>query len=444
MRIIMPYEVENIIDTLMKSGYEAYAVGGCVRDSLMGKAPQDWDICTDARPEQTMRVFSDKRVIETGLKHGTLALIIDGSSYEITTFRQDGEYRDNRRPDSVEFVSDIKKDLARRDFTINALAYNHMRGLVDCFGGVSDIENRMLRCVGSAKLRFEEDALRIMRALRFASTLGFEIERETDEAICLEKELLKNISSERISTELSKMLLGESVGKVLLKYGDTLAVVIPEIKPMFGFKQNTPYHYLDVWEHTVKSVEEAPKDLTLRLTMLLHDIGKPSCYKFFDGKGHFHGHPGVSLEMAKRILTRLKYDNNTAYMVTTLVRYHDVRILPESKDVRRWLSRIGEEALRALIEVKRADKLAQAEIFRQPAQDTLDIISKKIDEIITQQGCFSLKTLAVDGSDLIALGIPEGKQIGESLSRLLDMVIDEKLPNDRECLLEYVLKGTTD
>ena len=444
----IPEDVEYIIETLETHGHEAYAVGGCVRDIVMGKTPKDWDICTSALPGQTAAAFESKRIFETGLKHGTITLRLNGRNYEITTFRTDGPYLDNRRPDRVEFVRNLEQDLARRDFTVNALALHPQTGITDCFGGIEDIESKTIRCVGDPVKRFEEDALRIMRALRFASVLGFQIEPETATAIAGNRQLLKNISAERIAAELNLLLTGAYAGTVLTEYSTVLAVIIPEILPMIGFEQNTPYHNLDVWGHTVKSVTHAPEDIILRLTMLLHDIGKPNCYTYSGGKGHFHGHQAVSEEMSRKILLSLKYDNSTIGTVTTLVKHHDAEITLTHKSLRRWLNLIGEENLRRLIQVKKADIMAQADLIapnvprRHERLEKLAKASELIDEIFLQQQCFSLKDLAVDGRDLIAAGIPEGAEIGKTLSTLLDMVIDGELENKREILLNHVNHAT--
>jgi len=497
----IPEEVRYIIGRLEVNGFEAYAVGGCVRDAVLGVIPEDWDICTSALPEQTARCFDGYNIIETGLKHGTITLRVNHKSYEITTYRIDGVYSDNRRPDNVEFTNDLKNDLSRRDFTINAMAYNPRTGIIDYFGGMSDIECRIIRCVGDANKRFKEDALRIMRALRFASVMAttrhcgldpqshedmdeanvghkseghrgsdllcrppvsstrhcgldpqshedmddvnegqnrshcFNIEQDTSEAIFRNKELLNNIAAERVAVELNKLIVGEGAGEVLLSYIPVFEVFIPEIANIAGFKQNSKYHYLDVWEHTVKSVVNAPKDVCLRLTMLLHDIAKPQCYTEVDSVGHFYGHPQLSSDMARVILNRLKYDNDTIKTVTTLILYHDTDIEPNAKHIKRWLNRIGEQKFRQLLAVKRADSMAKVEEHRDIQLKQFDEVLQVLDEVIKEQQCFSLKDLAVDGRDLIAIGITEGSEIGTTLNRLLDMVIDGEIENEKETLL---------
>ena len=425
MNIRLPDEVKYIITTLEENGHEAYAVGGCIRDAVLSIEPKDWDICTSALPEQTMKVFKESRIIETGLKHGTITLILNNKHFEITTYHC-----------SNKLISSLKEDLSRRDFTINAMAYNPRTGIVDFFGGVSDINNQIIRCTQGADERLKEDALRIIRALRFASVSGFKIEDATSEAIFRNKGLLKNIAVERISVELNKMIAGANVGDILLRFTPVISEIIPEINDMIGFEQNNPYHYLDVWKHTVRSITKAPEDVVLRLTMLFHDIGKPGCYTEADGIGHFYGHQKVSRAMAEEILLRLKYDNDTISAVTELVLYHDADVNLKGKNIKRWLNRLGEERLRQLIEIKRADAMAQSEKSRKIKIGKLYEILLKIDEIIEQQQCFSLKDLAINGRDLIKAGVPQGREIGKVLNYLLDMVIDGQIENDKEKLLE--------
>jgi len=431
-------ETKGMIDTLEANGYEAYVVGGCVRDAFMGKKPEDWDICTSALPEQTAACFSDCHIIETGLKHGTITVIKNHRPFEITTYRIDGDYSDNRRPDSVKFVSELKDDLSRRDFTINAIAYNHNRGLADFFGGVSDIKNKMIRCVGSADKRFQEDALRIMRALRFASALGFAIDEDTSGALYRNKELLDNIAMERIAAELNKLLVGDSVKEILLSHTQIIEKIIPEIKDMIGFEQNNPHHVFDVWRHTVESINNIPADPVLRLTMLLHDIGKPGCYTETDSVGHFHGHQQISSDMAWDILKRLKYSNAVINAVKKLVLYHDSDIKPEPRPIKRLLNKVGEERFKQLLLVKRADAIAQSELFRKEKLESLDKVLKALDKVLEEQQCFSLKDLAVNGRDLIDAGIPEGAEVGKCLNRLLKLVIEESADNNKEDLLKLI------
>jgi len=438
VNIKIPDEAQYIINRLEESGYEAYVAGGCVRDAVLETEPKDWDICTQALPEQTMKCFEGQRIIETGLRHGTITLVLDHKPFEITTYRVDGTYSDNRHPDTVEFVKDLKEDLARRDFTINAMAYNPKTGIVDFFGGQEDIKDGIIRCVGDADKRFQEDALRIMRALRFAAVLGFTIEKNTSNSCIGNRQLLQNIAVERIAVELNQLIVGKGVFDVLRTHTSVLTEIIPEMIPMVGFDQNTAYHCFDVFQHTLRSVAYAPSDVVIRLTMLFHDIAKPKCYHEDERGGHFYGHAQAGAEMAREILQRLKYDNDTIETVTQLILYHGVELHPESKSIKRWLNRIGEVRLRQLIEVKRADAMAKADQYRQGDMDALDRITATIDEVIEQQQCFALKDLAVDGRDLIAVGVPQGTAIGKWLNRLMDMVIDEQVENDKGKLLKIV------
>jgi len=436
MNIKLPDEVQYIIDTLRRNGHEAYIVGGCVRDSVLGRTPKDWDICTPALPEQTMACFDGHHIIETGLRHGTITLMLNHTPFEITTYRTDGKYSDNRRPDTVEFVSSLKDDLSRRDFTVNAMAYAPDEGIVDFFDGLKDLKSGTIRCVGDANRRFQEDSLRIMRAIRFASVLGFSIEENTAKAMEDNRGLLKNIAAERIAVELNKTLTGNNVSDILLAHLPVMTEIIPEMSSMIGFEQNNTHHCYDVLRHTLVSIDHALKDTILRLTMLFHDMGKPLCYtETEDGIGHFYGHPQISSDMAKEILLRLKYDNNTLKTVPELILYHDTEILPHRKYVKRWLNKIGEERFRQLIEVKRADAMAQAPCYQQRKLEALAELTRLTDEIIGQGQCFSLRDLAVTGRDLLEAGVGEGVQIGAVLNRLMEMVIDEQVENEKEALL---------
>ena len=436
MRI--PAQVEYIISALEQSGYGAYAVGGCVRDSLLGREPVDWDICSSALPWQVRECFRDDKLIETGLKHGTVTLMLDGRPFEITAYRVDGVYSDNRRPDEVTFTGSLRDDLARRDFTVNAMAFNPRTGIADFFGGMDDLKSRLIRCAGDPDKRFNEDALRIMRALRFSAVLGFSIENGTADAILRNKHLLHNIAAERIAAELGKLITGVRASEVMYDFTPVIVEIIPGLGEMVGFAQNTKYHHLDVWRHTLLSVKNAPEDVILRLAMLLHDVGKPRRYSEQNGTGHFHGHAEVSAEMARKILTELKFDGRTVETVTRLIALHDTRLSPRPEDIRRRLNRYGEDTLRLLIEVKRADSAAKAPAFRRERLDALDKISAQLDRIIKERQCFSLSGLAVDGSDLIAAGMARGPEIGAALDRLLNMVIDGTAANDREELLRLV------
>jgi tRNA nucleotidyltransferase (CCA-adding enzyme) len=361
--------------------------------------------------------------------------------FEITTYRVDGKYTDNRRPEKVRFVNVLKRDLARRDFTVNAMAYNPKTGLVDYYSGRQDLAERKIKCVGNPNKRFQEDALRIMRALRFASNLsnpglGFSVEAETSKAMIAHKKLLNNIAAERIAGELNKLLMGNDVHTVILNHLPVITEIIPEFIPAVGFEQHNPYHCYDVMTHILMSVDNAPKDIVIRLAMFLHDIGKPHCYtETADKIGHFYRHPQISSDMAKVILSRLKYDNDTRETVAELILHHDADIHPEPKHIKRWLNKIGEKKLHQLIEIKKADDMSKSEKNQKKNLNELKEILFLTDKIIEQRQCFLLKDLAVNGSDLIGIGIT-GVKIGVVLNRLLDMVIDEKLENDKEALLE--------
>ena len=436
----LPAGVSRALSMLEGAGYEAFIVGGCVRDALRGITPKDYDITTSALPEETKSVFRDCRVIETGIQHGTITVMMDGMPLEITTYRTEGTYSDNRHPDRVSFTTSLREDVARRDFTMNAIAYSPRRGLIDYFGGAEDIRGGIIRCVGDPDTRFREDALRMMRGIRFASVLGFRVEENTAAAIRENKERISAVSAERIRVELTKLLCGANVKNVLMDWWDVLGVVIPEILPMHGFDQRTPYHIYDVWEHTAVAVSETPPVTHLRLSALLHDIGKPPSF-FTDekGVGHFYGHPAVSEKMAEEILARLKYDNVTRRRVVTLVREHDRIIEPTETAVKRALFRLTPEVFFNLLIIKRADNLAQSPNYRDRLA-TYDRIESMAQDILERNECISVATLAVNGGDLIAIGMKPGKSIGEMLSQLLEQVIRGELANEKEELLAYVKK----
>lgn len=438
MSILIPNEVEIALNLLYKSGFEAFIVGGCVRDSLLDKPVTDYDITTSALPNDILSVFNGYTTIETGIKHGTITVIINSLLIEITTYRVDGNYLDSRHPEKVNFTSSLEEDLARRDFTINAITYSKVCGIKDFFNGIDDLNNKTIRAIGSPDKRFNEDALRILRALRFASTLNFNIEEGTKISIHKNKDLLNNISKERIASEFTKLICGDNFYNILNEFSDVIAVFIPEITPMIGFNQNTPYHIYDVFTHTLHSMSHVENNPILRLSMLFHDIGKPHCYtEDVKHVGHFYGHAAYSSQITKDVLHRLKFDNDTIYKVYNLVKYHDSNIPCEKKVIKRWLNKFGEETMRNLVLVKKADNLAKAPKF----SDRLIAIQKYnelINEIIVSNECFSLKNLAINGNDLIALGIPSGKQIGEYLNILLNAVIDGKCENTKKHLLIFL------
>lgn len=431
----LPENVKKILSRLEGAGYEAYCVGGAVRDALLGRTPGDWDVASNAPPEAVLSLFAPD-ALPTGLKHGTVT-VGGGKGVEITTFRRDGNYLDNRHPDHVEFTGSLEEDLARRDFTVNAIAVNLRGEITDPFGGRADLRRRILRAVGEAEKRFEEDALRILRGLRFASKLGFGIEGGTADAIRRCAPLLKNIAPERIQVELTGILCGEYAAEVLLAYPDVLGVFMPEILPCMGFGQHSVYHCYDVWEHTAHAVAAAAPLPVLRYTMLLHDLGKPETFSLDEnGRGHFYGHWRRSVELAETVLDRLRMDSRSKKMILTLVERHDCPLTLSEKSVRRNLGRYGEEILRLLLEVKRADNLAQAEDYRD-RQALIDQWEDLLEVVLASGTCFSLRQLAVRGGDLTALGL-RGPAVGRALNELLEMVVDERLPNERGILLEYV------
>jgi tRNA nucleotidyltransferase (CCA-adding enzyme) len=462
---------------LRKAGYEAYLVGGCVRDLSLGVKPKDWDIATSATPEESIAVFEQSKwgkddrqigvdeqagaskqavankqaaidkqtkspkTFKTGLKHGTITVLINQMPLEVTTFRQDVAYSDNRHPDAVVFTKLLKEDMARRDFTINALALDENNTVIDHFGGKDDLVTGIIRCVGKPCQRFAEDALRILRALRFSAMLGFTIDPKTAAAIHQQKHLLNNISAERINAELSKLLCGQNAGQVLRDYADVLCVVIPEIEPMIGFDQKNPYHCFDVWQHTVAVVENSEPSRLLRWTALFHDIGKPAsfsldCSQGQNGRGHFYGHAVQSIKIANTVMHRLKFDNETRKNILTLIEHHDAPILNTKKAVRRSLNRLGTNMLQTLLKLQRADNLGQDPSVR-CRQKELDAVQATLDELLAEEACFSLKDLAVDGKDMLELGLA-GREIGQALAFLLNAVIDEQVSNSRSELLDYL------
>lgn len=430
----IPEPVKEIMARLEAAGWEAWCVGGGVRDLLLGREPGDWDVTTSARPEAVMALFGPA-ALPTGLKHGTVT-IGGGRGVEVTTFRRDGDYLDNRHPDHVEFTSSLEEDLSRRDFTVNAMAMDLRGQLRDPFRGRSDLAAGVLRAVGEPEARFREDALRIMRGLRFAAKLGFAVEPETAAAMDRCRHLLENIAPERLHVEMTGLLCGPWAAETLLAYPRVLEVFLPEIAPCVGFDQRSPYHCYDVWEHTARSVGAVPPRPVLRWAMLLHDLGKPETFSLGeDGRGHFYGHWRESVKKAEAVMDRLRFDNHSRRTILTLVERHDCELPLSERSVRRNLARYGEETLRLLLEVKRGDNQAQAPAYR----DRLRLIDQweaLLDVVIAQGSCFSLGQLAVRGGDLTALGY-RGPAVGEMLRQLLEQVIEERLPNDREALLTY-------
>ena len=438
----LPAHVSDLIRRLKESGFSAYAVGGCVRDSLLGLEPHDWDICTSALPEEMQSVFRDFRTVETGLKHGTLAVVVDRVPYEITTFRVDGGYTDHRHPDSVRFVDDLTEDLARRDFTVNAMAYSPETGLADPFGGQQDLAAGVIRCVGVAEKRFEEDALRILRALRFAAVYDFAIEPATSAALRAMAPDLSRVAGERIREELLKLLCGKAAGRILREYPEVLSEIIPEIRPMIGYDQRNHHHSYDLWEHTVRGVEGVPADPVLRLTMLLHDTGKPAVRTTDEkGEGHYKGHPKVSEAIARKTAETLRLDNAFRDRLCTLVLHHDIPLRTQDGAINtdrsfllRRLNKFGEEDLRALFLIHRSDRTATGYTTAEREDARLRERMAALDALLAEQPCFTVKDLAVNGRDLMAAGL-QGRAVGEALQMLLEAVMDGKVPNEKSALL---------
>lgn len=426
-----------VLEKLSGENFCAYIVGGGVRDRLMGKIPLDTDITTSATPEETKRVFADYKVIETGIKHGTVTVLIENEPFEITTFRTDGEYKDNRHPESVEYTKNIKDDLSRRDFTINAIAYNDHDGVVDLFGGIDDINNKIIRCVGEPKKRFCEDALRIMRAVRFAATLDFEIEQKTAKAMRECVHLLKNVSAERIFAELKKLLCGKAAGKILEQYSFVIEQIIPEMSASVGFLQHNPHHVFDVYTHTARVVDAIKNDRVLRLAALFHDVGKPACFTLDQNSvGHFKGHAKISAEIANDILLRLKADNLTRERVCLLIERHNDSISNDTAQLSRLLGKMGEEALFQLFDLRDADNSAKADKEKAHIEHT-KLMRKTVKELADSKACVSIKQLEIDGNCLIALGVPKGEKVGKFLELLLDAVIENKVENKKEALCAF-------
>ena len=433
--ILIPTHALTVVERLERYGYEAYVVGGCVRDSLLGRNPKDWDVCTNALPEEVLRVFKRFHVIKTGLQHGTVTVMVDKQPVEVTTFRIDGDYSDNRHPDSVNFVSRVEEDLARRDFTINAMAYSPARGLVDAFDGQTDLKAGIIRCVGEPDARFNEDGLRILRALRFAARYNFGIETETAFSIHRNRHLLENVSVERIFTELKGILVGDGVLGMMQAFPDVFSIIIPELAPTIGFDQHNPHHCYDVWTHTAHAVQAAPADEVIRLALLLHDIAKPATFtRGDDGKGHFYDHGTKGADMARRILRHLKSDTATLENVVTLVREHDATLPTTAPGMRRCIGRLGLNTLNQLLAIKQADMDAQSTHERPQKQATLREARLLLEDVLEGTPAYSVGDLALAGRDLIALGLKPGPAMGSILKTLLTEVQDEILPNTREAL----------
>lgn len=436
MKINLPRDVKYIISRLQDAGYEAYAVGGCVRDTILCREPDDWDITTSAQPYEIKSLFNP--TIDTGIQHGTVTVLRNHVGYEVTTYRIDGEYEDSRHPKEVLFTSNLKEDLLRRDFTINAMAYNDTDGLVDEYNGIGDIKASIIRCVGDARERFSEDALRMMRAIRFSAQLGYSIDEGTKKAI---KELypnLKKISAERICTELTKLLVSNHPDYLRVAYelGIT-SIILPEFDECMRCEQNNPHHCYNVGEHLLHSMLAVENDKVLRFATLFHDFGKPVCISVDEeGVNHFKGHSDESAKMAHDIMKRLKFDNDTLGKVEKLVKYHDVKIELSKKAVRKMMNKIGVELFPYLLLVKEADILAQSQFMRKEKEDEIALLWKYYDEIVEKAECVTIKDLAISGKDLIEIGMKPGPQLGDVLNKILEIVLDDPYKNSKECLLQ--------
>ena len=434
---MIPEYAADCIRALEQAGFAAYAVGGCVRDDCLGLTPHDFDLCTSALPEETEAVFSDRRLVLAGKKHGTVGVVTDFGVVEITTFRTEGAYHDNRHPDWVEFVPDIERDLARRDFTVNAMAYSPTRGYADPFGGREDLKNRILRAVGDPAERFQEDSLRILRGIRFAVRFGLTVDPATEKAMHSQAHLMENLARERVFEELCKLLPCVTAGD-LLRFAPILAAVIPELAPMIGFDQHSPYHAYDLFTHTAHVCAGVPGSLPLRWAALLHDVGKVPAFTLDEnGRGHFYGHAQKSAEMADAILRRLKAPNELREQVVLLIGRHMTPLEPEKKLLRRWIGRLGWENIEALLCLQEAD-MGSKGTGNPREMEQFHEIRRLLDEIRQENACLTLKDLAVNGHDLMALGF-QGKAIGAALNALLEKVIDEQLPNERAALLNNLI-----
>ena len=432
----LPDSILTCIQLLEQAGFAAYVVGGCVRDDCLGLVPQDYDMCTSALPEQTEEVFKDYRLVLAGKKHGTIGVVTDSGVVEITTFRTEGEYRDNRHPDWVAFVPDVEKDLARRDFTVNAIAWSPTRGYADPFGGREDLKNGILRAVGDPVKRFREDSLRILRGVRFGVRYGLDLDPETEKAMHSQAYLMDNLARERIFEELCKLLPLMQL-EDLLRFAKVLAAVIPELEPMIGFNQRSPHHAYDLYTHVAHVVSGVPKDLTLRWAALLHDIGKvPTFTQDETGRGHFYGHAPKGAQMAEEVLRRLKAPTALRQQAVLLIEKHMLRLEPDKKMLRRQIGRLGWETVEQLLALQKAD-MGSKGTGQSEEMEVFEQIRSILEEIREEDSCLSLKGLAVKGNDLLALGFT-GKAIGRTLNTLLEQVLEEQLPNKKEALLSWL------
>lgn len=431
----MPFQIKELLERIERAGYKAYLVGGCVRDSQMGLQPHDFDIAASSVPSETARIFADCRVIETGIKHGTVTVLYKGLSIEITTFRIDGEYADGRHPDYVSFSANVEDDLSRRDFTINGMAYGLKNGLIDPFGGRADIGAKLIRCIGDPDKRFSEDALRILRALRFSARLGFSIDEATKAAMLARKTALKKISAERIFSELQQILCGRYIKRVMLEFHEIFSVILPPLAIQVGYDQNSKYHNSTLYEHTVRAIEAAPEDPLMRLVMLFHDMGKPQCRTIGeDGVSHYYSHADASTKIADELLRRFKCDNSRRITVCEVVKYHDIPIDTSRKYIKKMISRIGYDIFRYVMLAHMADDSAKAD-FVLPRVEIEQEILAIAEEIAAERPCLTVKDLAVGGKDLSTF-IPPSPRMGEILKQLLAEVVEETLPNEKPALIE--------
>lgn len=435
----LPENVNKIITALENSGFCAYAVGGCVRDSIMHKSPKDWDICTSAEPWEIQKVFAEYKLILTGMKHGTIT-VLAGEAYEVTSFRTDGEYTDCRHPESVSFTKNITADLARRDFTVNAIAYNPKTGIVDPFGGCADIENKILRTVGDAKKRFTEDALRILRGVRFCATLGFEVEEETAKQMIELAPLLENVSRERVAAELVRTLTEGKVSHALSRFRDVLAQIIPEMRASFDFDQRTPHHAYDVYTHILRTVDNYNgKDECVKLALLFHDCAKPLCCKIIQGQGHFKGHGQESAKIAREVLKRLKMSNKTIERTSRFILCHDVRLTGGMAQMLKLMKYLGDEDTEKLLEIMYCDVEAQSMYCRSEKTQLLDNGRKNFIRAKEENLCRNVGMLKIKGYQVKEMGLT-GRNVGAALSFALNAVMNGKVQNDEAALKSYIDK----
>lgn len=439
---IVPADALKVIQLLESGGFEAWAVGGCVRDALLGKQPHDWDFCTSATPQQMRACFAGYEIVPVGERHGTLAVRVGTAFYEVTTYRTEGDYLDARHPETVRFVGDITQDLARRDFTMNAMAWHPVRGLFDPFLGRADLAAGAIRCVGNARARFHEDALRVLRALRFAAVLGFSLQSDTKRAVLMEKEGLRQVARERIRQEVDGVLQGQKAPAVLRDYLPVFAVFWPQLLAMKGFLQHSPYHDKDVLEHSLATVAATPREQReLRLAALLHDVAKPYCFTLdAQGTGHFFGHAEQGAEVAKQMLDGLRYDHRTIETVVSLVRWHDIPLADSERLLRRRVARFGPKLYGQLLWLKQADAAAHAPAFAAARVEQVVDQREQLLQLLQNTPCLTMAQLAVNGKDVLAMGVVPGPAVGALLGGLLQDVIDGSLPNERDILLQELAR----